>query len=88
MLSNFALLLQLALDQELGYDDDVLVVAGDTLFPGSFSLADFVSRFDGLKLESPDEGASLIVETACSEEEVQKRGIIEWDRCGRIKLHL
>ena len=34
---------------ESKYDEDVLVVAGDTLFMDDFNLEDFIKRFDELK---------------------------------------
>ena len=71
--------MQLALEKELGFEEDLLIVAGDTLFPSSFSLAEFVGKFEKLNGEE-SKGVSLIVETGCTEEEVGKRGIIEVDR--------
>ena len=34
---------------ESKYDEDVLVVAGDTLFMDDFNLGDFIKRFNELK---------------------------------------
>ncbi len=72
--------MQLALEKGLGFEEDLLVVAGDTLFPSSFSLQEFVGKFERLNDGEESKGVSLIVETGCAEEEVGKRGIIEVDR--------
>ena len=57
-------------------DDDLLVIAGDTLFHSDFDLNDFIKEFERLKSlnKAP---ISLIVECPCPENELEKHGIIE-----------
>ncbi len=55
-----------------GSFDGALVIAGDTLLPGDFDLATFVSDFEAGY-------TSLIVHTNCEEEQVSKRGIVQVD---------
>lgn len=73
--------IQLAVDSFDG-EQDVLVIAGDTLFYSDFSVDKFVERFVELQLE--DAHSSLIVHTHCPEERVSRHGIVELDEDGKV----
>ena len=64
-------------------EDDVLIIAGDTLFRKDFKLNEFIAEFQALK-KKKKEGLALITECPCPEEEVSKHGIIELNNEGRV----
>ena len=64
-------------------EDDVLIIAGDTLFRKDFKLNEFIAEFQALK-KKKKEGLALITECPCPEEEVSKHGIIEVNNEGRV----
>ena len=71
-----------------GETDDVLVIAGDTLFQKDFKLCEFIAKFQEMKRQSigrdGGQGLALITECPCPEDEVHKHGIIEVDPNGRV----
>ena len=70
--------IKFGLDHTGPTDDDVLVIAGDTLFQKDFKLCQFIANFQELKNQNgDDEGLALITECPCPENEVEKHGIIE-----------
>ena len=57
--------------------DNILVIAGDTLFKDDFCLDLFVKAFEAFQRK--DERSSLIVHTHCPEEVMHKHGIVVLD---------
>jgi len=62
--------------------NNVLVIAGDTMFREDFSLEGFLERLKDLQVE--EKTASLICHTECSEEAVKKHGIVELDMKNKV----
>jgi len=67
--------------------DDLLIVAGDTLFYPDFSLLRFIRKF--LDLNAINPSSNLIVHCPCPEEKVHLHGIVElgWEEkadCERV----
>jgi len=77
--------IQLAVESFDG-ENDVLVIAGDTLFYSDFTMDRFVERFD--ELQRQDARSCLIVHTHCPEERVSRHGIIELDHQARVTKFL
>lgn len=67
-------------------EEDVLVIAGDTLFKEDFCLKKFIQRFEELKKNNSP--LALIAESPCPEDEVHKHGIIEVADEGRVTKFL
>lgn len=76
------------IDQGKMVGQDVLVIAGDTLFMDDFQLEDFLKRFNDLKAKHQGQPLALIVECPCPEEEVHKHGIIEVGEDGLVTSFL
>ena len=68
--------------------DDLLVIAGDTLFSKTFKLTEFVTKFYELKEQNPSQPVALITDCPCPDEEVHKHGIIEVGENGRVTSFL
>ena len=69
--------------------DDLLIIAGDTLFGKDFNLPNFISKFKELKEQNSGAGpVALITECPCPDEEVHKHGIIEVGANGRVTSFL
>lgn len=63
-------------------DDDLIVIAGDTLFYDDFDLSEIIDRFH--KFQSLDAEASLVLYVTCKDEEVVKYGILEVDEISQL----
>ncbi|KAI0237507.1 hypothetical protein LSAT2_011958, partial [Lamellibrachia satsuma] len=63
-------------------DDDLVVIAGDTLFYDDFDLNEIINKFRGF--QRLDAEASLVVYVSCKDEEVHKHGILEVDGTSRV----
>ncbi|XP_013402412.1 uncharacterized protein LOC106168034 [Lingula anatina] len=61
--------------RQYNVQDDLLVIAGDTLFFDDFDLSQLVQKFESFKTKDPD--ASMLVYVTCTDEEVHKYGILE-----------
>ncbi|XP_023340570.1 uncharacterized protein LOC111710651 isoform X1 [Eurytemora carolleeae] len=73
--------IQLAV-QYLQRKNDILVVAGDTLFYQSFNLRSLVQEFS--RLQQTVQEVCYLVHTDCSEENVSKHGILELGDNNRV----
>ena len=72
--------------QILPPDNNLLVIAGDTIFRQDFSLRSFLDRLRDLQLQ--EKTASLICHTECPENAVRKHGIVEIDQKMRVTRFL
>ncbi|KAK2168647.1 hypothetical protein LSH36_15g09073 [Paralvinella palmiformis] len=73
--------IQLAVS-DFSNEDDVLIIAGDTLFYDDFHLPSYINKFNDFKLKDPD--ANMLLYVTCLDEEVHKYGILETDMKGRV----
>ncbi len=63
--------------REAGINEDLLVVAGDTLFKNDFDLYKFIAEYEAKKESSSVSPMALITGSPCPEDQVSKHGIIE-----------
>ncbi|XP_022086056.1 uncharacterized protein LOC110976781 isoform X2 [Acanthaster planci] len=61
----------------IGFEDDVTVIGGDTLFKDDFDLASVWQEFRRRQQQTPD--ASLVLACPCTDEDTVKVGILETD---------
>ncbi|TSW62335.1 Mannose-1-phosphate guanyltransferase beta [Bagarius yarrelli] len=74
--------LQLAVNQFAVNDDDVIVIAGDTLFKEDFSLRKFTERV--AEVQRKNKEGNLVLSYQCKDEETLKYGILEVDSDSRV----
>lgn len=74
--------------REFSIEDDLLVIGGDTLFFEDFSLVMVIEQFKSQAKAGDLVGGGLVLRYTCTDEETNKRGILETDESGRVTAFL